>query len=147
MSDDLLVVENLKKYFPITQGIVFQKQVAAVQAVDDVSFTIRRGETLGVVGESGCGKSTMARCIARLLDPTGGKILFDGVDITNLSRAEMRPVRREMMMVFQDPYASLNATKAGRLHHRRAARRPRHRHRRRAEAPRAGVARDRRPQP
>ncbi len=111
MSDDLLVVEHLQKFFPVTQGIIFQKQVAAVQAVDDVSFTIGRGETLGVVGESGCGKSTMARCIARLLDPTGGKIIFDGVDITNLSRAEMRPVRREMMMVFQDPYASLNARK------------------------------------
>ena len=111
MSDDLLVVEHLQKYFPVTQGIIFQKQVAAVQAVDDVSFTIGRGETLGVVGESGCGKSTMARCIARLLDPTGGKITFDGMDITNLSRAEMRPVRRQMMMVFQDPYASLNARK------------------------------------
>jgi oligopeptide/dipeptide ABC transporter ATP-binding protein len=111
MSDDLLVVEHLQKYFPITEGILFQKQVAAVQAVDDVSFTIRRGETLGVVGESGCGKSTMARCIARLLDPTGGTITFDGLDITRLSRSEMRPVRRDMMMVFQDPYASLNARK------------------------------------
>ncbi len=111
MSEDLLVVENLQKYFPITEGIIFQKQVAAVQAVDDVSFTIKRGETLGVVGESGCGKSTMARCVTRLLDPTGGKIIFDGVDITKLSRAAMRPVRREMMMVFQDPYASLNARK------------------------------------
>ena len=111
MSDDLLVVERLQKYFPVTQGIIFQKQVAAVQAVDGVSFTIRRGETLGVVGESGCGKSTMARCVARLLDPTGGKIVFDGLDITKLSRAEMRPVRRDMMMVFQDPYASLNARK------------------------------------
>jgi len=111
MSDELLRVENLQKYFPVTKGIVFQKQVAAVKAVDDISFTIRRGETLGVVGESGCGKSTMARCVARLLDPTGGKILFDGTDITRLSRAEMRPVRREMMMVFQDPYASLNARK------------------------------------
>jgi len=111
MSDDLLVVEHLQKYFPISEGILFQKQVAAVQAVDDVSFTIRRGETLGVVGESGCGKSTMARCVARLLDPTGGTITFDGLDITRLSRSEMRPVRRDMMMVFQDPYASLNARK------------------------------------
>jgi peptide/nickel transport system ATP-binding protein len=111
VSDELLVVENLQKYFPVTRGIIFQKQIAAVKAVDDVSFVVRRGETLGVVGESGCGKSTMARCVARLLDPTGGKVVFDGTDITHLSRSEMRPVRREMMMVFQDPYASLNARK------------------------------------
>jgi oligopeptide/dipeptide ABC transporter ATP-binding protein len=111
MADELLVVENLQKYFPVTRGIIFQKQVAAVKAVDDVSFTVERGETLGVVGESGCGKSTMARCVARLLDPTGGRVVFDGTDITKLSRSAMRPVRREMMMVFQDPYASLNARK------------------------------------
>jgi peptide/nickel transport system ATP-binding protein len=110
-GDDLLVVENLKKHFPVTQGIIFQKQVAAVKAVDDISFTVRRGETLGVVGESGCGKSTMARCIMRLLDPTAGRIVFDGRDITRLSRADMRPIRREMMMIFQDPYASLNPRK------------------------------------
>ena len=108
---DLLVVENLKKYFPITRGIVFQKQVGAVQAVDDVSFTVKRGETLGIVGESGCGKSTLARCLLRLLDPTSGRIIFDDRDITSISRREMRPIRREMMMVFQDPYASLNARK------------------------------------
>jgi oligopeptide/dipeptide ABC transporter ATP-binding protein len=111
MADDLLVVENLEKHFPVTRGIIFQKQVAAVKAVDGVSFTVKRGETLGVVGESGCGKSTMARCVMRLLDPTGGRILFEDRDITNLSRAEMRPIRREMMMIFQDPYASLNARK------------------------------------
>jgi oligopeptide/dipeptide ABC transporter ATP-binding protein len=111
MSDDILVVENLKKHFPITQGIVFRKQVAAVKAVDGVSFTVRRGETLGVVGESGCGKSTMARCVMRLLDPTGGRVDFDGRDITRLSRTDMRPIRREMMMIFQDPYASLNPRK------------------------------------
>jgi oligopeptide/dipeptide ABC transporter ATP-binding protein len=110
-SDDLVVVRNLKKYFPVTRGIVFQKEIAAVKAVDDVSFTVRRGETLGVVGESGCGKSTMARCIMKLLEPSGGEILYDGRDITHLSRAEMRPIRREMMMIFQDPYASLNARK------------------------------------
>jgi peptide/nickel transport system ATP-binding protein len=111
VSDDLLVVENLKKHFPITRGIIFQKEIASVKAVDDISFTVRRGETLGVVGESGCGKSTMARCIVRLLEPSAGKVVFEGSDITRLSRAEMRPIRREVMMVFQDPYASLNARK------------------------------------
>src|SRR2546423_11759267 len=110
-ASELLVVEDLKKHFPITRGIIFQRQVAAVKAVDGVSFTVRKGETLGVVGESGCGKSTMARCVMRLLDPTGGKITFDGRDITHLSRAEMRPIRRELMMIFQDPYASLNPRK------------------------------------
>jgi len=108
---DLLVVEGLEKHFPVTRGIVFQKQVASVKAVDGVTFTVKEGETLGVVGESGCGKSTMARCIMRLLDPTGGRVLFQGRDITKLSRAQMRPIRREMMMIFQDPYASLNARK------------------------------------
>jgi oligopeptide/dipeptide ABC transporter ATP-binding protein len=110
-GDELLVVEDLAKHFPVTRGIIFQKQVASVKAVDGVSFTVREGETLGVVGESGCGKSTMARCVMRLLDPTGGRVVFRGVDITHLSRSEMRPIRREMMMIFQDPYASLNARK------------------------------------
>ena len=111
MGSELLIVEDLKKHFPVTRGIVFQKEVASVKAVDGVSFTVRAGETLGVVGESGCGKSTMARCVMRLLDPTGGKVVFDGRDITHLSRSDMRPIRRELMMIFQDPYASLNARK------------------------------------
>jgi oligopeptide/dipeptide ABC transporter ATP-binding protein len=110
-GDELLIVENLKKHFPVTRGIIFQKEVASVRAVDGVTFTVKKGETLGVVGESGCGKSTMARCIMRLLEPTAGKIIFDGRDITSISRAEMRPIRRELMMIFQDPYASLNPRK------------------------------------
>jgi len=110
-GNELLVVEDVKKYFPITRGIIFQKTVAQVQAVDGVSFTLNQGETLGIVGESGCGKSTLARCIVRLLDTTAGRITFEGRDITKLSRASMRPVRRQMTMIFQDPYASLNPRK------------------------------------
>ena len=110
-GNELLVVEDVKKYFPITRGIIFQKEIASVQAVDGVSFSINPGETLGIVGESGCGKSTLARCIVRLLDTTDGRIWFEDRDITKLSRATMRPIRREMTMIFQDPYASLNPRK------------------------------------
>jgi oligopeptide transport system ATP-binding protein len=110
-SEPLLVVDDVKKHFPITRGIIFQKEIASVKAVDGVSFTLEEGETLGIVGESGCGKSTLARCIMRLLDPTSGRIVYRGRDITSYSRAAMRPIRREMMMIFQDPYASLNARK------------------------------------
>jgi oligopeptide/dipeptide ABC transporter ATP-binding protein len=111
MAEDLLVVDDLKKHFPVTRGIIFQKEIGAVKAVDGVSFSVKSGETLGIVGESGCGKSTLARCLMRLLDATAGSITFDGRDITRFSRQAMRPVRREMMMIFQDPYASLNPRK------------------------------------
>src|SRR5512134_886343 len=94
-GDELLVVQDVKKHFPITRGIIFQKAIGSVKAVDGVSFGIKQGETLGIVGESGCGKSTLARCIMRLLDPTGGRVVFDGRDITRLSRAQMRPIRRQ----------------------------------------------------
>jgi oligopeptide/dipeptide ABC transporter ATP-binding protein len=111
MAEELLAVQDLEKHFPVTRGIIFQKEVARVRAVDGVSFTIKKGETLGVVGESGCGKSTMARCVMRLLDSTGGSIVFEGQDITKLKGSALMRIRREMMMVFQDPYASLNPRK------------------------------------
>ncbi|MFF7373459.1 ABC transporter ATP-binding protein [Streptomyces tricolor] len=103
----LLKVEGLTKHFPIKKGIL-QRQVGAVKAVDGIDFEVRKGETLGVVGESGCGKSTMGRVITRLQDPTGGRITFEGRDITRLSTAQMRPLRRDIQMIFQDPYGSLN---------------------------------------
>ena len=110
-SDVLVSVDNLTKHFPITRGVIFQREIGRVHAVEDVSFEIYRGETLGLVGESGCGKSTTARLIMRLLDPTSGRIVFDGRDITRLSQRELRPLGREMQMVFQDPYSSLNPRK------------------------------------
>ena len=103
----LLKVENLQKYFPIKSGM-FSRVVGHVKAVDDVSFEVFEGETLGIVGESGCGKSTTGRVIMRLHEPTDGKVTFDGVELTGLSAEEMRKTRREIQMVFQDPYASLN---------------------------------------
>ena len=107
-GDPLVEVRNLTKYFPITKGIILQKEVARVHAVEDVTFSIYPGETLGLVGESGCGKSTTARLVLRLLEPTSGQVLFEGQDITRLKRRDLRPIRREMQMIFQDPYASLN---------------------------------------
>lgn len=107
MAEDLLIVKNLKKYYPITGG-VFGKEIGVVKAVDDVSFTVKRGETFGLVGESGCGKSTTGRSLLRLIEPTEGEVIFDGVAITALKAEEMRRMRRDMQIVFQDPFASLN---------------------------------------
>ncbi|MER1990517.1 MAG: dipeptide/oligopeptide/nickel ABC transporter ATP-binding protein, partial [Solibacillus isronensis] len=107
MSKVLLKVDNLKKYFPIRHGM-FARHVGDVKAVDDVSFELYEGETLGIVGESGCGKSTTGRAIMRLHEPTDGQVTFDGVELTKLNSEQMRKVRREIQMVFQDPYASLN---------------------------------------
>jgi oligopeptide/dipeptide ABC transporter ATP-binding protein len=107
----LVEARNLVKHFPITQGIIFQRKIGAVQAVDDVSLEIKRGETLGLVGETGCGKSTTARLLVRLLEPTSGQVLFDGEDITKRKGAALKALRREMQMIFQDPYSSLNPRK------------------------------------
>ncbi len=103
----LLEIKNLKMYFPVTQGI-FRRKIADVKAVDDVSFTIRRGETVGLVGESGCGKTTVGRCILRIYQPTGGNIIFNGQDITRLSWSQVRSLRQKIQLVFQDPYGSLD---------------------------------------
>ncbi|MFH1029156.1 MAG: oligopeptide/dipeptide ABC transporter ATP-binding protein [Pseudomonadota bacterium] len=106
-QDPILKVESLRMYFPVTEGI-FHRKVADVKAVDGVSFHIKKGETLGFVGESGCGKTTTGRCILRLYEITEGKILFDGKDLSKLSGKEMRRMRRHMQLIFQDPYASLD---------------------------------------
>ena len=109
-NKELLRVEELVKYFPLRGGF-FSREVAQVKAVDGVNFSIREGETLGLVGESGCGKSTLGRTILRISEPTSGEIFFKGDSITRIPRGEMRPIRREMQIIFQDPYASLNPRK------------------------------------
>jgi oligopeptide transport system ATP-binding protein len=107
----LLEVSHVVKHFPIKSGIVFDRQVGAVQAVDDVSLTVHEGETLGLVGESGCGKSTLCRTILQLIEPTSGSVKFEGQELVGLRTRQLRPLRREMQMIFQDPYASLNPRK------------------------------------
>ena len=107
-GDTLLEVKDLKMYFPVTAGILFQRLVAEVKAVDGVSFTINKGETLGLVGESGCGKTTTGRCILQLYKPTGGDIIFEGQDLNALNSKDMRAMRRKIQVIFQDPYGSLN---------------------------------------
>ncbi|HEY2717024.1 MAG TPA: ATP-binding cassette domain-containing protein [Solirubrobacterales bacterium] len=111
MSENLLEVTDLVKHFPIKQGILVDRQVDEVRAVDGVSFAIERGKTMGLVGESGSGKSTACRAVLQLIKPTSGSVKFEGREIAGLSRRQMRPLRREMQMIFQDPYASLNPRK------------------------------------
>ena len=109
----LVDVRELKKHFPVTKGVVFQRTVGWVKAVDGVSFAIRKGEALGLVGESGCGKSTIARCLLKLLAPSGGTICFDGADIGELDRPATLDFRRQVQAIFQDPYSSLNPAHEG----------------------------------
>jgi len=107
-GETLVEVRNLKKYFPVTEGIFIRRTVGNVKAVDDVSFTIRKGETLGLVGESGCGKTTTGRCILQLECPTAGEIVFEGTNLATLDARALRPMRQKMQVIFQDPYSSLN---------------------------------------
>ena len=107
-SDALLQVSDLRTYFPVKSSGLFRKTVGEVKAVDGISFTLGAGETLGLVGESGCGKSTAGRSILRLLDPTSGSIVLDGQDITTMSHRQLVPLRRKAQMIFQDPYNALN---------------------------------------
>ena len=112
-GENLLEVKDLKMYFPVTSGIILQKKIADVKAVDGVTFNIKKGETLGLVGESGCGKTTTGRAILQLYKPTAGSIIFEGKDLTTLSGSEMRAMRREIQVIFQDPYGSLNPRMTG----------------------------------
>ena len=107
-GEELLRINNLRVHFPLRKGVLIQRQVGSIKAVDGVSFALERGDTLGLVGESGCGKSTTGLAILRMLEPTAGRIVFEGRDITHAGRDEMRPIRRRMQMVYQDPYSSLN---------------------------------------
>jgi oligopeptide transport system ATP-binding protein len=107
-SEHLLEVKDLRMYFPITQGLLFQRHMGDIKAVDGLNFTIRRGETLGLVGESGCGKSTTGRALLQLYRPTAGEVFFEGTDLVKLKGERLRRMRRRMQMIFQDPYASLN---------------------------------------
>jgi len=107
-SENLLEVDGLKMYFPVTSGMLFKKHVADIKALDGISFGIKRGETLGLVGESGCGKTTTGRCILQLYKPTEGSVKFDGVELTTMKTKELRAARRQMQIIFQDPYGSLN---------------------------------------
>ena len=104
----LLEVRGLQMHFPVTEGIVISRRVGEVKAVDGIDFTVRRGETLGLVGESGCGKTTTGRCILRLEKPTAGEIIYDGVDIAKMPRKDLLSLRRRIQVIFQDPYSSLN---------------------------------------
>jgi len=106
--DKIVEVDNVKMYFPVTSGIIFQRRVADVKAVDGVTFDVRRGETLGLVGESGCGKTTLGRLVLQLYKPTAGSVKFNGLELTTMRSGDLRRMRRHMQMIFQDPYASLN---------------------------------------
>ncbi len=108
MAENILEVKDLVKHYPLTQGVLFKKQVGAVKAVDGISFELKKGETLGIVGESGCGKSTLAKVLMNLERATSGQVLFKGEDISQLSGGALKAVRRNIQMVFQDPYTSLN---------------------------------------
>src|SRR4051794_14848629 len=108
MTQPLVELDDVRVWFPIKSGVFLDRHVGDVKAVDGVTLAIERGETLGLVGESGCGKSTLGRAILRLYDPTSGRIVFDGKDITHIGQDELRSLRRRMQMVFQDPFASLN---------------------------------------